>query len=49
MWEDGRNKHGGRWLINSGRNQRPELDRIWLETVFTDRIFKSVSVSNILA
>lgn len=33
MWEDDRNKHGGRWLINSNRNQRQELDRVWLETL----------------
>lgn len=33
MWEDDKNKNGGRWLINSNRNQRSELDRIWLETV----------------
>lgn len=33
MWEDDKNKNGGRWLINSNRNNRGELDRIWLETV----------------
>lgn len=33
MWEDEKNKQGGRWLVNSNRNQRSELDRIWLETV----------------
>ncbi|XP_028393629.1 eukaryotic translation initiation factor 4E-1A-like [Dendronephthya gigantea] len=33
MWEDERNKLGGRWLINSNRTQRADLDRIWLETL----------------
>ncbi len=33
MWEDEKNKQGGRWLVNSNRGQRAELDRIWLETV----------------
>ena len=33
MWEDEKNKEGGRWLVNSNRNQRGELDRMWLETV----------------
>jgi hypothetical protein len=33
MWEDEKNKQGGRWLVNTNRNQRTELDRIWLETV----------------
>jgi len=34
MWEDDRNKKGGRWLINLDKRQRnTELDRFWLETV----------------
>ena len=34
MWEDGRNKDGGRWLINLNKNQRmTDLDNFWLETV----------------
>ncbi|XP_067132083.1 eukaryotic translation initiation factor 4E-like [Centruroides vittatus] len=35
MWEDARNKSGGRWLINMSRPQRSsDLDNYWLETLF---------------
>jgi len=34
MWEDERNKCGGRWLVNLDKRKRgAELDRFWLETV----------------
>ena len=34
MWEDERNKLGGRWLVNLDKRKRGvELDRFWLETV----------------
>jgi translation initiation factor 4E len=33
MWEDKANKNGGRWMITLSRNQRPELDRYWIDTV----------------
>lgn len=34
MWEDSRNKRGGRWLVSLAKQQRHiELDRLWLETV----------------
>lgn len=34
MWEDNKNKNGGRWLINLVKNQRnTELDKYWLETL----------------
>lgn len=34
MWEDSRNKRGGRWLVSLAKQQRhSELDRLWLETV----------------
>lgn len=34
MWEDKKNKEGGRWLINTSKQQRQQdLDRIWLETL----------------
>ncbi|MEQ2301046.1 hypothetical protein AMECASPLE_031966, partial [Ameca splendens] len=34
MWEDERNKRGGRWLITLTKQQRrSDLDRYWLETV----------------
>lgn len=34
MWEDYRNKRGGRWLLSLAKQQRhTELDRLWLETV----------------
>lgn len=34
MWEDERNRRGGRWLITLSKQQRKsDLDRFWLETV----------------
>ncbi|XP_041827471.1 eukaryotic translation initiation factor 4eb isoform X2 [Melanotaenia boesemani] len=34
MWEDERNKRGGRWLITLTKQQRRiDLDRFWLETL----------------
>uniref|UniRef100_A0ABK0M6X2 Eukaryotic translation initiation factor 4E family member 1B n=1 Tax=Rattus norvegicus TaxID=10116 RepID=A0ABK0M6X2_RAT len=34
MWEDSRNKRGGRWLLSLAKQQRHmELDRLWLETL----------------
>lgn len=34
MWEDDRNKLGGRWLMTLTKQQRHnELDRYWMETV----------------
>ncbi|KAG1696681.1 Eukaryotic translation initiation factor 4E [Nymphon striatum] len=34
MWEDDRNKKGGRWLINLTKAQRSrDLDNFWLETL----------------
>ena len=34
MWEDSRNKRGGRWLVSLTKQQRHiELDHLWLETV----------------
>lgn len=34
MWEDERNRMGGRWLVNLSKQQRSsELDRLWLETL----------------
>ncbi|RXM30505.1 Eukaryotic translation initiation factor 4E-1A [Acipenser ruthenus] len=34
MWEDERNKQGGRWLITLTKQQRrSDLDRFWLETL----------------
>lgn len=38
MWEDDKNKQGGRWLVNTNRNQRSDLDRMWLETVYINII-----------
>ncbi|XP_057158097.1 eukaryotic translation initiation factor 4E isoform X10 [Pan paniscus] len=33
MWEDEKNKRGGRWLITLNKQQRrSDLDRFWLET-----------------
>ncbi|XP_061833296.1 eukaryotic translation initiation factor 4E-1A isoform X1 [Nerophis lumbriciformis] len=37
MWEDDRNRRGGRWLITLSKQQRKsDLDRFWLETVGFD-------------
>lgn len=34
MWEDSRNKRGGRWLVSLTKQQRHiELDHLWLETL----------------
>nr|XP_023697597.1 eukaryotic translation initiation factor 4E-1A-like [Paramormyrops kingsleyae] len=34
MWEDDRNKQGGRWLVTLSKQQRrSDLDRFWLETL----------------
>jgi len=34
MWEDNRNKLGGRWLINLDKKQRAnDLDRFWLDII----------------
>lgn len=34
MWEDERNRRGGRWLITLSKQQRKsDLDQFWLETV----------------
>ena len=37
MWEDERNRKGGRWLINLDKKQRGScLDNFWLEVVCSD-------------
>ena len=34
MWEDDKNKAGGRWLVSFDKKSKPtEIDRCWLETV----------------
>ena len=34
MWEDQKNRRGGRWVINLEKKKRnTELDMFWLETV----------------
>ena len=36
MWEDTKNKNGGRWLFSlEKRDRRDLLDHCWLETVST--------------
>ena len=36
MWEDPRNRNGGRWVINLDKKRRAvELDCFWLEMVCT--------------
>ncbi|EDV22665.1 uncharacterized protein TRIADDRAFT_28470, partial [Trichoplax adhaerens] len=34
MWEDERNKKGGRWLLQLAKDRRKSLDSLWLETLF---------------
>ena len=34
MWEDDRNRRGGRWVINLNKSQRStSLDNFWLEVM----------------
>jgi len=35
MWEDDRNKYGGRWLVNVDKKgpRPPIIDQYWMETV----------------
>lgn len=46
MWEDARNKSGGRWLLNFEKKDRSTvLDNCWMETVYyKDCTFKVVAV-----
>ncbi|XP_006733221.1 eukaryotic translation initiation factor 4E type 1B [Leptonychotes weddellii] len=45
MWEDSRNKRGGRWLVSLAKQQRhSELDRLWLETVYKERLGLSTKI-----
>lgn len=40
MWEDERNRRGGRWLITLSKQQRKsDLDQFWLETVSSGLIY----------
>lgn len=40
MWEDERNRRGGRWLITLSKQQRKsDLDQFWLETVSSGFFF----------
>ena len=40
MWEDERNRRGGRWLITLSKQQRKsDLDHFWLETVSPVLVF----------
>ena len=50
MWEDERNRQGGRWLVNTQKNFRQqELDRLWVETVRSFLFFKNiVRTSNVV-
>lgn len=46
MWEDDRNKKGGRWLINLNKQQRhTDLDNFWLETV--SKVFRNIDKTNL--
>ena len=46
MWEDDRNKKGGRWLINLDKKQRAScLDNFWLEVVSLPSSWSNVSLT----
>lgn len=50
MWEDDRNRRGGRWLITLSKQQRKsDLDRFWLETVRRDSEQTVPSPSHLVA
>ncbi|CAO2614324.1 Eukaryotic translation initiation factor 4E [Lemmus lemmus] len=43
IWEDEKNKRGGRWLITLNKQQRQsDLDRFWLETLYSDDVCGAV-------
>lgn len=45
MWEDDRNKKGGRWLINLDKRQRhADLDKFWIETVSSILLYMSLFI-----
>ena len=45
MWEDDRNRQGGRWLVNTQKNFRQqELDRLWVETVRSFLFFLEIEL-----
>lgn len=49
MWEDDRNRRGGRWLITLSKQQRKsDLDRFWLETVRWDSEQTVLSASHLV-
>lgn len=33
MWEDQANNRGGRWMLTLARNQKDEVNKLWLDTV----------------
>lgn len=45
MWEDDKNKKGGRWLMTLNKQQRHnDLDRFWLETVTAFHLYHALIV-----
>lgn len=45
MWEDERNRRGGRWLITLSKQQRKsDLDQFWLETVSSDVVYIKICI-----
>ncbi|XP_024123353.1 eukaryotic translation initiation factor 4eb [Oryzias melastigma] len=48
MWEDERNKRGGRWLVTLNKQQRRlDLDRFWLETTKLNHIMTALLLLSI--
>lgn len=47
MWEDDRNKLGGRWLMTLSKQQRHnDLDRYWMETVSPIYLVRNIQMSD---
>ncbi|XP_059028482.1 eukaryotic translation initiation factor 4E isoform X3 [Mustela lutreola] len=49
MWEDEKNKRGGRWLITLNKQQRrSDLDRFWLETVSCCALLENLLMTTVM-
>ncbi|EAX06077.1 eukaryotic translation initiation factor 4E, isoform CRA_a [Homo sapiens] len=49
MWEDEKNKRGGRWLITLNKQQRrSDLDRFWLETVSFCALLENLLMTTVM-
>ena len=46
MWEDARNKAGGKWLWALPRARRGDLSTVWLDTVGGTRARRALTTLN---